>query len=53
MPPEKREALIGILSKDPRPSYQEDPARIYGLDFAGKSVRFQVARERLKVLEIK
>ena len=52
MPTEKREALIGILSKDPRPSYQEDSARIYGLDFAGKSVRFQVAGERLKVLEI-
>lgn len=52
MPPEKREALLGILSKDPRPSYQEDPMRIYGLDFAGKTVRFRVVGDQLKVLEI-
>lgn len=34
-PPEKREAVIGILAQDPRPTYVQDPNRIYGVAFAG------------------
>ena len=37
---EKREALRGVLENDPRPSYQNDPNRVYGVAFAGKNVKF-------------
>ena len=39
---EKREALRGVLENDPRPSYQNDPNRVYGVAFAGKNVKFTV-----------
>lgn len=46
------ETLEAILSQDPRPAYQNDPARIYGLSYKGKNIRFQVKEDVLKVLEI-
>ena len=52
IPSEKRESMIGVLSHDPRPSYQKDPNRIYGLTFAGFDIRFQVKDSTLTVLEI-
>ena len=52
LPPEKREALLGVLAQDPRPSYQTDPDRIYGMSFAGREVRFTVKDRRLTVREI-
>ena len=52
IPAEKREALTGILAQDPRPSYQNDPARIYGLTFAGKNVKFRIAGETVQVFEV-
>lgn len=52
VPPDKREALIGVLSGDPRPSYQSDPDRVYGMEFAGMEVRFRVEAGVLTVLEI-
>lgn len=51
-PEASREALLEILSQDPRPSYQNDPARVYGLPFAGYDVRFIVQDDTLKVQEI-
>ncbi len=52
LPPEKRQAAIGVLSHDPRPSYQDDPDRIYGLTFAGFDIRFSVAEMTLNVIEV-
>lgn len=52
VPAEKREALIGVLQADPRPTYQDDPARIYGMGFAGLNVQFQVDGDRLTVTDI-
>lgn len=52
VPPEKREALLAVLAQDPRPSYQEDPERVYGMAFAGLNVKFSVSRGQLMVLEI-
>ena len=52
VPEEKRAALTGALAQDPRPPYQNDPARIYGLSFAGLEVRFQVAGDRLTVCQV-
>ena len=52
LPEEKREAAIGVLSHDPRPSYQRKPDRIYGLTFAGYDIRFKVAEDMLTVVEV-
>ena len=52
LPEEKREALIGVLSHDPRPSYQKNPDRIYGLSFAGFNIKFTVQDQLLTVLEV-
>ena len=52
IPASKREALRGVLANDPRPRYQNDPARVYGLSFAGKNVKFRVESGVLTVLEI-
>ena len=50
LPPDKRAALLRVLALDPRPGYQHDPERIYGLRFAGLDVRFWVQGETLRVL---
>ena len=50
--PEQGEALAGVLAGDPRPSYQDDPARVYGMRFAGHEVRFTVAEGVLTVCGI-
>ena len=52
LPERKREAAIGVLSHDPRPSYQRTPDRIYGLTFAGYDIRFTVAEDLLTVREV-
>ena len=52
VPPEKRDALRKVLACDPRPHYQDDPERIYGMAFAGLDVRFRVAENQLTVTEI-
>ena len=52
VPKEKREALLEVLAQDPRPAYQNDPARVYGLPFAGLDVRFSVENDTLTVREI-
>ena len=52
LPEEKREAAIGVLSHDPRPSYQRKPDRIYGLTFAGFDIRFKVSEDMLTVVEV-
>ena len=52
LPEQKREALIGVLSHDPRPSYQKDPKRVYGLTFAGFNIRFTVQGDLLTVQEV-
>lgn len=44
--------LREVLSLDPRPSYQDDPERIYGLSFAGHNVKFRVTDGKLTVTDI-
>ena len=44
-----RDGLTGVLASDPRPSYQHDPERIYGMEFAGLEVHFKVDGEVLTV----
>lgn len=50
IPAENRDALLGVLSHDPRPSYQKDPERVYGLSFGGFNIRFRVEGTTLTVL---
>ena len=52
LPADKREAALGVLSHDPRPSYQRKPDRIYGLTFAGYDIRFRVQEDVLTVLNV-
>ena len=52
LPEDKRDAAIGVLSHDPRPSYQRSPERVYGLSFAGYDIRFTVKENVLTVREV-
>lgn len=48
---EKASAAMEILAYDPRPSYQNDPERVYGLSFAGYDIKFIVVGNTLTVTE--
>lgn len=52
VPQNKRKALMGVLSHDPRPSYQQDGEREYGLTFAGLNIRFTVNNDTLTVVDV-
>lgn len=52
IPGEKREAVMGILAQDPRPSYQNDPERVYGVAFGKKNIRFWVRDGVLTVCQV-
>ena len=52
VPAEKQAGLLALLEQDPRPSYQEDAARIYGMEYAGFDIRFRIEQGILKVLQI-
>ena len=52
VPEADRDALTGVLASDPRPSYQHDPERVYGMEFAGLEVHFRVDGEVLTVTGI-
>ena len=52
IPEEKRQAVIGVLAQDPRPSYQDDPERVYGMSFGGMEIKFKVDGDQLNVCGI-
>lgn len=52
VPAEMRETLLGVLSQDPRPAYQHDENRVYGLPFGGMDVKFTVKDSVLRVVDI-
>lgn len=49
---EKRTVLTAVLEADPRPSYQNDPERVYGMSFADYEIKFKVDGKNLKVIDI-
>ena len=49
---EQAKVLKQVLSQDPRPSYQDDPERIYGMEYADFDIRFKVCDKRLIVCQI-
>ena len=53
VPESQRESLVEVLAHDPRPQYQDDPERIYGMAFGGIEVKFKVKGIQLTVLEVK
>ena len=52
LPEGQREALLGVLAQDPRPQYQHDPERVYGMSFGGRDVKFRVRGDTLEVLSL-
>ena len=49
---EKLQGLITLLENDPRPSYQDDPERIYGMLFSDREIKFRVEGDTLTVTEV-
>lgn len=50
---DRLKTLISLLSQDPRPQYQDDPERIYKMDYDGMNISFCVSDEVLTVINIK
>ena len=52
IPEDKQNAIIGVLAQDPRPSYQNDTGRIYGMEFSNMEIKFYVEGKTLVVTEV-
>lgn len=52
IPEDRRNAIVEVLREDPRPSYHNDPARQYGVAFAGYDIRFTVQEGVLRVVDV-
>lgn len=52
IPMEQREAVYEILSQDPRPGYQRDPDRIYGMEYGQWNIRFRVEENKLIIMSV-
>ena len=52
VPERLRTPVLGLLAQDPRPSYQNDPERVYGVAFGGYDFRFRVKDGVLTVCEV-
>lgn len=52
LPKDQRKCIREILAEDPRPSYQTNPERIYGMSYAGYEIHFQVKDQILTVCGI-
>lgn len=53
IPEQQRKALTAVLAQDPRPSYQKDPERVYGMTYAGMEIKFTVKEGVLTVCQVK
>lgn len=52
LPEKDRPGLMAVLEGDPRPRYQDDPERVYGLTYGQRNVKFRVAGDVLTVLDV-
>lgn len=52
IPAQHKRALLEILAQDPRPSYQNNPERIYGMKYANMNVKFYVDGNTLHLCKI-
>ena len=51
VPEAQRESLIAVLTHDPRPQYQDDPERVYGMAFGKLEIKFRVNGTTLSILQ--
>ncbi len=49
---DKRNALVSLLARDPRPQYHNDPERVYGMEYGDYEVKFRVDGETLYVVSV-
>lgn len=49
---EFKNEVLKILENDPRPSYHDDPERIYGVNFSSKEIKFKVNDKNLTIISI-
>ena len=52
IPNDKQAGVLECLADDPRPSYQKDAQRIYGMSFAGFEIKFTVDEQHLTVISV-
>ncbi len=52
LPQEERDIVKGILAGDPRPAYQQDAERVYGVRYNQHNIRFTVKENVLTVCEV-
>lgn len=52
-PVEQQQVVIELLAQNPKPSYQHDPARQYGMTYAGFHIGFRISEHRLIVTEVR
>ena len=50
--PSKREGLKDVLAHDPRPQYQDDPERLYGMAFDTMEIKFRVHEGQIEVVTV-
>ena len=48
----QRHGLISALAADPRPRYQDDQERVYGMTYGGRNVRFTVSDGTVHVIAV-
>ena len=53
VPESQRKSLVDVLAHDPRPQYQDDPERVYGMMFSDMEVKFKVEDTLLKVVDVR
>jgi Uncharacterized conserved protein len=53
IPENQRESLIKVLAQDPRPTYQKDNDRVYGMSFGQSEIKFRIAGKILVVTEVR
>ena len=44
--------LEQVLAQNPKPAYQKDPERVYGLSFANLNVKFQISEQSVKIVDM-
>ena len=53
LPAATRALVEQVVAQDPRPAYQDEPSRVYGMEIAGLEVRFTIADDEAVVWECK
>ena len=52
LPQDKIDGLFEVLKQDPRPSYQDDSERVYGMSYSKFQIKFRVNNNELIIIDI-